>query len=175
MIKTKDLSMSLSNIGIPNSVKVWVFEFSIYGQNLLQVSKVRSLEGRPKLVFIEACQGQDSNSLMTLLMTESGSLPPMVTGILLLSKQDVFVGFATVPGFVSFTSVGFSQKEKALLDINISRAGSPRDINVPRAASPGYINVPRAGSPWDKNVPRAGSPWDKNVPRAASPAGHKCT
>ena len=158
-----------------HNFQVWILVFSNCGQNLLQVSKVRSLEGRPKLIFIEACKGLDSNSLMTLLMTESGSLPPMVTGILLLSKQDVFVGFATVPGFVSFTSVGFSQKEKALLDINISRAGSPRDINLPRAGSPRDINVPRAGSPGDINVPRAGSPGDKNVPRAASPVGHKCT
>ena len=55
---------------------------------------------------------------------------------MLLGNKDEFVGFATVPSFVSFTSLEFSQKEKALLDINVPRAGSPRDINVPRAGSP---------------------------------------
>ena len=102
---------------------------------------------------------------MTLLMTESGSLPPIVTGFLLPSKQDVFVG--AVSGFVSFNSAGFSQK--ALLDINVPRVGSPRDIYVLRAASRKYIYVPRADSPRYIYVPRNGSPRYIYVPRAGSP------
>ena len=41
------------------------------------------------------------------MMTKSGPLPQQM-GISLPSKQDVFVGFATVPGFVSFTSLAGS-------------------------------------------------------------------
>ena len=38
-------------------------------------------------------------------MTKSSApLAPRSQGISLPNKQDVFVGFATVPGFVSFTS-----------------------------------------------------------------------
>jgi len=40
-----------------------------------------------------------------LIMTKSSAPNPRITqGISLPNKQDVFVGFATVPGFVSFTS-----------------------------------------------------------------------
>ena len=40
-----------------------------------------------------------------LIMTKSSApLAPRSQGISLPNKQDVFVGFATVPGFVSFTS-----------------------------------------------------------------------
>ena len=40
-----------------------------------------------------------------LIMTKSSAPAPRITqGISLPNKQDVFVGFATVPGFVSFTS-----------------------------------------------------------------------
>merc|ERR1739838_969311 len=38
------------------------------------------------------------------MMTKS-SAPPQKSAISVPSKQDVFVGFATVPGFVSFTSM----------------------------------------------------------------------
>ena len=95
----------------------------------LQVSEVRSLEGRPKLFFIEACRGRDSNSLMTPLMTKSGSLPPSVSGISLPSKQDVFVGFATVPGFVSFTSGSGSPYLQALAGVLESPKASSLDLS----------------------------------------------
>jgi len=71
-----------------------------------EVSDIKTLEGRPKLFFIEACRGQESN-LTNVMMTKSGPLPQQM-GISLPSKQDVFVGFATVPGFASFTSLAGS-------------------------------------------------------------------
>ena len=66
---------------------------------------VPSLVGKPKLFFIEACRGREHNMGRELLMTKSSApLAPRTQGISLPNKQDVFVGFATVPGFVSFTS-----------------------------------------------------------------------
>ena len=66
---------------------------------------VPSLVGKPKLFFIEACRGREHNMGRELVMTKSSAPVPRVTqGISLPNKQDVFVGFATVPGFVSFTS-----------------------------------------------------------------------
>ena len=66
---------------------------------------VPSLVGKPKLFFIEACRGREHNMGRELVMTKSSAPLPRVTqGISLPNKQDVFVGFATVPGFVSFTS-----------------------------------------------------------------------
>merc|ERR1711915_85692 len=65
--------------------------------------------------FIEACRGKESN-FSTRMMTKS-SLPPQQSGISLPSKQDVFVGFATVPGFVSFTSIKGSPYLQALASL----------------------------------------------------------
>ena len=58
-----------------------------------EVCDIKQLEGRPKLFFIEACRGKESN-LTNVMMTKSGSLPPQM-GISLPSKQDVFVGNVT--------------------------------------------------------------------------------
>ena len=64
---------------------------------------VDTLVGKPKLFFIEACRGREHN-MGREMMTKSLAPAPRSNGISLPSKQDVFVGFATVPGFVSFTS-----------------------------------------------------------------------
>jgi len=70
-----------------------------------EMCDVPSLVGKPKLFFIEACRGREHNMGRELLMTKSSApLAPRTQGISLPNKQDVFVGFATVPGFVSFTS-----------------------------------------------------------------------
>ena len=79
---------------------------------MTEVSDIKMLDGRPKIFFIEACRGQESN-LTQVMMTKSGPLPQQI-GISLPSKQDVFVGFATVPGFVSFTSLAGSPYLQAL-------------------------------------------------------------
>ena len=79
---------------------------------MTEVSDIKMLDGRPKIFFIEACRGQESN-LTQVMMTKSGPLPQQM-GISLPSKQDVFVGFATVPGFVSFTSLAGSPYLQAL-------------------------------------------------------------
>ena len=94
--------------------KTWNIESLI-----TEVCDVQSLVGKPKLFFIEACRGKEHN-FSTQMMTKS-SAPPQQSGISLprqefpvhldlnyfslFSKQDVFVGFATVPGFVSFTNM----------------------------------------------------------------------
>jgi len=80
-----------------------------------EVCDVQSLVGKPKLFFIEACRGKENN-FSTQIMTKS-SAPPQQSGITLPSKQDVFVGFATVPGFVSFTSMKGSPYLQALSSI----------------------------------------------------------
>jgi len=77
-----------------------------------EVCDVQSLVGKPKLFFIEACRGKENN-FSTQRMTKS-SAPPQQSGISLPSKQDVFVGFATVPGFVSFTNMRGSPYLQAL-------------------------------------------------------------
>ena len=70
-----------------------------------QMCDVPSLVGKPKLFFIEACRGREHNMGLDVMMTKSSApLAPRSQGISLPNKQDVFVGFATVPGFVSFTS-----------------------------------------------------------------------
>ena len=66
-----------------------------------QMCDVETLVGKPKLFFLEACRGREHN-MGSSLATKSSA--PRTQGISLPSKQDVFVGFATVPGFVSFTS-----------------------------------------------------------------------
>jgi len=76
-----------------------------------EVCDVQSLVGKPKLFFIEACRGKGHN-FSTQLMTKSSQ--PQQSGISLPSKQDVFVGFATVPGFVSFTNMSGSPYLQAL-------------------------------------------------------------
>eukprot|EP00091_Calanus_sinicus_P004929 TRINITY_DN15297_c0_g1_i1.p1 TRINITY_DN15297_c0_g1~~TRINITY_DN15297_c0_g1_i1.p1 ORF type:complete len:318 (-),score=123.24 TRINITY_DN15297_c0_g1_i1:276-1205(-) len=80
-----------------------------------EVCDVQSLIGKPKLFFIEACRGKEHN-FSTQMMTKS-SAPPQQSGISLPSKQDVFVGFATVPGFVSFTNMKGSPYLQALSSI----------------------------------------------------------
>ena len=65
---------------------------------------VPSLVGKPKLFFIEACRGREHNMGLDVMMTKSSAPTMRSMGISLPNKQDVFVGFATVPGFVSFTS-----------------------------------------------------------------------
>eukprot|EP00090_Calanus_glacialis_P039506 TRINITY_DN6877_c0_g1_i6.p1 TRINITY_DN6877_c0_g1~~TRINITY_DN6877_c0_g1_i6.p1 ORF type:complete len:550 (+),score=134.88 TRINITY_DN6877_c0_g1_i6:180-1652(+) len=80
-----------------------------------EVCDVQSLIGKPKLFFIEACRGKENN-FSTQMMTKS-SAPPQQSGISLPSKQDVFVGFATVPGFVSFTNMRGSPYLQALSSI----------------------------------------------------------
>jgi len=80
-----------------------------------EVCDVQSLVGKPKLFFIEACRGKENN-FSTQILTKS-SAPPQQSGITLPSKQDVFVGFATVPGFVSFTSMKGSPYLQALSSI----------------------------------------------------------
>ena len=69
----------------------------------VQMCDVETLVGKPKLFFLEACRGREHN-MGTSLATKSSAPAPRSQGISLPSKQDVFVGFATVPGFVSFTS-----------------------------------------------------------------------
>ena len=66
---------------------------------------------------------------MTSLITKSGSLPPSVSSISLPSKQDVFVGFATVPGFVSFTSGSGSPYLQALAGVMGSPKASSMDLS----------------------------------------------
>merc|ERR1711892_149543 len=80
-----------------------------------EVCDVQSLVGKPKLFFIEACRGKENN-FSTQRMTKS-SASPQQSGISLPSKQDVFVGFATVPGFVSFTNMKGSPYLQALSSI----------------------------------------------------------
>jgi len=85
-----------------HGAKTWNIESLV-----TEVCDVVTLVGKPKLFFIEACRGREHNMGRTLasgLDTKSLSGPPRTQGISLPSKQDVFVGFATVPGFVSFTS-----------------------------------------------------------------------
>ena len=78
---------------------------SLHIYSCCQMCDVPSLVGKPKLFFIEACRGREHNMGRELLMTKSSApLAPRTQGISLPNKQDVFVGFATVPGFVSFTS-----------------------------------------------------------------------
>jgi hypothetical protein len=72
-----------------------------------EICDMESLVGKPKLFFIEACRGREHNigsSAGPGLAAKSSLAAPQTQGITLPSKQDVFVGFATVPGFVSFTS-----------------------------------------------------------------------
>jgi len=87
--------------------KTWNIESLI-----TEVCDVQSLVGKPKLFFIEACRGKEHN-FSTQMMTKS-SAPPQQSRISLPSKQDVFVGFATVPGFVSFTNMRGSPYLQAL-------------------------------------------------------------
>ena len=84
---------------------------------MTEVCDVQDLVGKPKLFFIEACRGRENN--FSTQMAKAGN-PAAPCGISLpryrgrqcgakesslrCSKQDVFVGFATVPGFVSLTS-----------------------------------------------------------------------
>jgi len=69
-----------------------------------EMCDVPSLVGKPKLFFIEACRGREHNMGLDVMMTKSSAPTMRSMGISLPNKQDVFVGFATVPGFVSFTS-----------------------------------------------------------------------
>jgi len=69
---------------------------------ITEVSDISTLVGRPKLFFIEACRGKEHNFSQPIMSKASATQPS--SGITLPSKQDIFVGFATVPGFVSFTS-----------------------------------------------------------------------
>jgi len=77
-----------------------------------EVCDVQVLVGKPKLFFIEACRGKENNFSMKLMSKDK--CVPAPCGITLPSKQDVFVGFATVPGFVSFTSTDGSPYLQAL-------------------------------------------------------------
>jgi predicted peroxiredoxin len=88
-----------------------------------EVCDVQSLVGKPKLFFIEACRGKENNFSTQQMMTKS-SPPPQQSGISLPSKQDVFVGFATVPGFVSFTSSKGSPYLQALSSLLTSHHAS---------------------------------------------------
>lgn len=83
-----------------DGAKTWNIESLV-----TEMCDVPSLVGKPKLFFIEACRGREHNMGRELIMTKSSApLAPRSQGISLPNKQDVFVGFATVPGFVSFTS-----------------------------------------------------------------------
>ena len=59
------------------------------------------------MLSLKGCHpvNNNNNICRELIMTKSSApLAPRSQGISLPNKQDVFVGFATVPGFVSFTS-----------------------------------------------------------------------
>ena len=84
--------------------KIDISLFIITEQLCCQMCDVPSLVGKPKLFFIEACRGREHNMGLDVMMTKSSAPTMRSMGISLPNKQDVFVGFATVPGFVSFTS-----------------------------------------------------------------------
>jgi len=94
-----------------NGTRTWNIESLI-----TEVSDIPTLVGKPKLFFIEACRGREQNFSQPMMTKSSPiqavsgiSLPRYLSTQILNqsfipSKQDIFVGFATVPGFVSFTS-----------------------------------------------------------------------
>ncbi|XP_023326061.1 uncharacterized protein LOC111699590 [Eurytemora carolleeae] len=87
----------------------------------------KNLVGKPKLFFIEACRGKEQNQGM-VLMSKSSAPKPAPAGITLPSKQDVFVGFATVPGYVSLTASGGSPYLQTLAN-ELSQHALSKDLS----------------------------------------------
>jgi len=72
------------------------------------VSNITALAGRPKLLFLDCCRGSGASPGSVLLPAKSqhGGQPGprQLQPPARPSKQDIFIGFSTVPGFVSFTA-----------------------------------------------------------------------
>lgn len=69
-------------------------------EEMLYVSEAPDLAGKPKIIFIQACQGEDKLSLFKHEPQHDGPRPPPTS--MSPDKSDMFVHCSTVPNYASY-------------------------------------------------------------------------